>query len=44
VESVTIKQYRRIEQLTSMVAQEFDLKGYEFQAIVWITIKEAWGR
>ena len=44
VESVTIKQYRRIEQLTSMVAQELGLKGYELQAIIWVTIKEAWNR
>ena len=44
VESVTVKQYRRIEQLTSMVAEELGLKGYELQAIIWVTIKEAWGR
>lgn len=44
VESVTAKQYRRIEQLTSMVAKEFGLKGYELQAIIWVTIKEAWNR
>jgi len=44
VESVTIKQYRRIEQHTSMVAQELGLKGYELQAIIRVTIKEAWNR
>lgn len=44
IESITIKQYRRIEQLTSMVAKEFGIKGYELQAIVWVTIKESWNR
>ena len=44
VESITVKQYRRVEQLTSMVAEELGLKGYELQAIIWVTIKEAWGR
>lgn len=44
VDGVTVKQYRRIEQLTSMVAKSFELKGYELQAIIWVTIKEAWGR
>ena len=44
VDGVTIKQYRRIEQLTSMVSQELGLKGYELQAIIWVTIKDAWNR
>lgn len=44
VESITAKQYRRIEQITSMVAKEFGLKGYELQAIIWVTIKQAWNR
>lgn len=39
-ESVTPKQYNRIKELTMEVAKEFNLKGYEFQAIVWIAIKE----
>lgn len=44
VDSITAKQYRRIEQITSMVAKEFGLKGYELQAIIWVTIKQAWNR
>lgn len=44
VESITSKQYRRVEQITSMVAKEFGLKGYELQAIIWVTIKQAWNR
>ena len=44
VETVTAKQYRRIEAITAQIAKESGLKGYEFQAIVWVTIKESWGR
>ena len=40
--SVTAKQYKEIEQDTLIVAREFGLKGYEFQAIVWITIRNHW--
>ena len=39
-ESVTPKQYDRIKDLTMEVAKEFNVKGYEFQAIVWVVIKE----
>jgi hypothetical protein len=39
-ESVTPKQYDRIKDLTMEVAKEFNVKGYEFQAIVWVAIKE----
>jgi len=39
-ESVTPKQYDRIHDLTMQVAKEFNVKGYEFQAIVWVAIKE----
>ena len=44
VESCTIAQYRRIEMLTSSVAQEYHLKGYEIQAIIWVMIKNVWNR
>ena len=44
VESCTIAQYRRIEMLTSSVAQEYSLKGYEVQAIIWVMIKKIWNR
>jgi len=42
VDSITAKQYRRIEALTSECAE--GLTGYRYQAIVWVTIKQAWGR
>ena len=44
VESVTEKQYRRIEAITAQIAKQNGLKGYELQAIIWVTIKENWGR
>jgi len=40
--SVTPKQYRILEEETVKVAREFGLSGYEFQAIVWVTIRDAW--
>ena len=42
VESCTNVQYRRIEKITSQLAKENGLKGYEFQAIVWVTIRNRW--
>ena len=42
VESCTNVQYRRIEKITSQLAKENGLKGYEFQAIVWVTIRNHW--
>ena len=44
VESVTDKQYRRIEAITAEIAKDCELKGYEFQAILWIAIKQKWNR
>jgi hypothetical protein len=44
VETLTAKQYRRVERVTSELAKEFNLKGYEFQAILWVTIKNKWNR
>ena len=43
-ESCTLKQYQRIEALTAQVAHSYGLKGYEFQAQVWLTIKRVWNR
>ena len=43
-ESCTLKQYQRIEALTAQVAHSYGLKGYEFQAQVWLTIKRLWNR
>lgn len=42
VESYTSVQYRRVEKITSQLAKERGLKGYEFQAIIWVTIKNNW--
>jgi hypothetical protein len=44
VESCTPAQYRRIEALTLKLARKYGLKGYEVQAIIWVSIKESWGR
>jgi len=41
---ITGVQYRRLEALTAQLAKKYKLKGYEFQAIVWLTIKSIWGR
>ena len=40
--SITSKQYKEIERETAKVAHEYGLKGYEFQAIVWVTIRNRW--
>lgn len=39
---ITSVQYRRLEALTAQLAKKYKLKGYEFQAIVWVTIKSIW--
>ncbi len=44
VESVTPAQYRRIEAITVKLAKKYGLKGFEFQAIVWVTMKRNWNR
>ena len=44
VETVTAKQYRRIEAITAQIAKENGFKGYELQAIIWVSIKQNWGR
>lgn len=44
VESCTPAQYRRLEAITLKLARKYGLKGYEVQAVIWVTIKEAWGR
>ena len=44
VESCTAAQYRRIEMVTSSLAQEYQLKGYQVQAIIWVMIKKIWNR
>ena len=42
IETITDKHYQRIEKLTVELAKEYNLKGYEFQAILWIAVREAW--
>ena len=44
VETLTAKQYRRVERLTAQLSEAYGLKGYEFQAILWVAIKNKWGR
>jgi hypothetical protein len=43
-ESCTALQYRNIERITSEVAKSYNLKGYEFQAVIWLAIKANWER
>jgi len=43
-ESPTKLQYKRLEGITLEIARMHKLKGYELQAIIWLTIKEAWNR
>jgi thermostable 8-oxoguanine DNA glycosylase len=43
-ETVTPIQYRRVEAITAQIAEEKGLKAYQLQAIIWVTIKEAWNR
>jgi hypothetical protein len=35
-------QYKRIERLTAQLAKREGFKGYELQAIIWVTIKNNW--
>lgn len=41
-ESCTAKQYRIIEEETMKVAREYNMTGYAFQAVVWVTIRNRW--
>ena len=41
-EAPTAMQYRRIEGLTARLAKREGFKGYELQAIIWVTIKRHW--
>ena len=43
-ESCSPVQYRRIEAITAKLAKDFGFKGYEMQAIIWLTIKRVWNR
>jgi hypothetical protein len=43
-ESCTAVQYRRVESLTAQLAKDLGYKGYELQAIIWVTIKRVWKR
>lgn len=42
VDNITGKQYRRLEALTVDCAA--GMTGYEYQATIWVNIKESWGR
>jgi len=41
-ESISERQYRRIERITAKLASDHNLKGYEIQAIIWLAIRNAW--
>lgn len=43
-ESPSPVQYRRVEAITAELAHKHKLKGYQYQAILWVTIKQAWER
>lgn len=42
IESVTHKQYQQIQSETIKVAKEFGVKPHQFQAIIWVTIRDKW--
>lgn len=42
VDSCTALQYRRIERITAELARYKGIKGYELQAVIWVTIKDNW--
>lgn len=44
MESCTSAQYRSIESITADLAHKSGYKGYELQAIIWVTIKRVWNR
>jgi hypothetical protein len=44
VTQCTSLQYRRIEAITSKLAKRYRLKGFQMQAIIWVTIKQNWNR
>ena len=39
---VSPKQYDEISEITKEIAEEMGLKAYEFQAVVWVTIRDYW--
>lgn len=40
--TLTPLQYKKVQDWTYDVAKEYNLLGFEFQAIVWVTIKRTW--
>ena len=44
VETCSNVQYKRIEAITANLAKDLNLRGYELQAIIWVTIKNEWNR
>lgn len=44
MEGCTATEYRRLEAITADIANMFGYKGYELQAIIWLTIKRVWNR
>lgn len=44
IDSITEKQYRRIEAITAELAGKARMKGFQYQAIIWLAIKLEWNR
>ena len=44
MEGCTATEYRRLEAITADIANMLGYKGYELQAIIWLTIKRVWNR
>ena len=42
VESVNVANYWRLERITAELAQEAGVEPYQYQAIVWVSIKNDW--
>jgi hypothetical protein len=44
VESISPANYRRVERIAATLASNEGVKGFQLQAIIWVSIKENWGR
>jgi len=42
VESINTTNYRRIDRITSELASEEGIKPFQYQAIIWVSIKNDW--
>ena len=44
VESISPANYRRVERIAATLASNEGVKGFQLQAIIWVSIKDNWGR